>query len=193
MNREKKSRRRVKNNKIIGLLASLAVLFTVGVFGTVAYLTTSTAPVVNTFTPGTVEPSIDEDIENGVKNNVIIENEGNVPVYVRAMVLVSWLDDNRNVHATAPVMGDEKDYIMTLPATDGWVLSGGYYYYNSAVPAKGKTTKLLTDGQLLDTAEIPEGYELSIEIFAQTIQAEPAQAVKEAWGDTAAQLVGATN
>ena len=43
------------------------------------------------------------------------------------------------------------------------------------------TSVLFTDCKLTDTAVVPEGYNLSVEIIASAIQAEPDEAVETAW------------
>ena len=180
MSEMKKSRRKVKNRKISVLLASLALIMMIGVYGTAAYLVSQTEAVTNTFIPGNVDSHVDEDIENGVKNNVTIVNDGNVDAYVRAMVVVTWQDSDGNVYSEMPVEG--RDYSVTIPASNSWKQKDNYYYYTKKVIPKGETYALLTEGQLLtDTAVIPSGYSLSIEILSQTIQADPKDAVESVW------------
>lgn len=180
MSEMKKSRRKVKNRKISVLLASLALIMMIGVYGTAAYLVSQTEAVTNTFIPGNVDSHVDEDIENGVKNNVTIVNDGNVDAYVRAMVVVTWQDSGGNVYSEMPVEG--RDYSVTIPASNSWKQKDNYYYYTKKVIPNGTTDALLTEGQLLtDTAVIPSGYSLSIEILSQTIQADPKDAVESVW------------
>lgn len=180
MSEMKKSRRKVKNRKISVLLASLALLMMIGVYGTAAYLVSQTEAVTNTFIPGNVDSHVDEDIENGIKNNVKIVNDGNVDAYVRAMVVVTWQDSDGNVYSEMPVEG--RDYSVKIPASTSWKQKDNYYYYTKKVIPTGTTDALLTNGQLLtDTAVIPSGYSLSIEILSQTIQADPKEAVQSIW------------
>lgn len=190
--REKRSRRKVKNKKFSVLLASLALIFAVSICGTTAFLIANTDSVVNTFTPGKIDPPVvNEQINDNVKESVTITNKGTVEAYIRAMVLVTWKDSEGNVYGIEPTKGT--DYTMTLPANAKWTKSGNYYYYSGKVSAGADTEALLTQGQLLGTANVPDGYNLSIEILAQSIQADPASAVTEAWGAEAVALVGATN
>lgn len=180
MSEMKKSRRKVKNRKVSILLVSLALIMMIGVYGTVAYLVTQTESVTNTFIPGNVDSHVDEDIENGVKNDVKIVNDGDVDAYVRAMVVVSWQDSAGNIYSELPV--ENQDYSFTIPASNDWKLKDDYYYYTKKVIPDGETTALLTEGTLLtETALIPEGYKLSIEILSQTIQADPKEAVQSVW------------
>lgn len=60
--------------KIQLLILSLLVVTTVTVGGTVAYLTTNTAPVVNTFEPSHVTCEVTENFNGETKSNVNVEN-----------------------------------------------------------------------------------------------------------------------
>lgn len=168
-----------KQNIILILLASLATILMIGALGTVAYLSTSTNEIVNTFIPGTTDIDITEEINGDIKENVSITNDSTVDAYVRALVLVTWKDSSGNVYKELPVLNT--DYSMNYPASDKWALIGNYYYYSDKVIAGSTTEALLTNGKVIGTA--PEGYNLSIEIISQAIQAEPSTAVEEAWPD----------
>ena len=62
------------HKKNLVLLASVAVLLTFAVSGTVAYLVDADGPVVNEFKPATVDITTTDKIENGAKKDVIISN-----------------------------------------------------------------------------------------------------------------------
>ena len=67
--------------------------------------------------------------------------------------------------------------------------SDGYYYYKSKVSADNETSILFTGCKLADGAKAPDGYYLSVEIVAQSIQADGTDAsgnhpVTLAWGAT---------
>ncbi len=181
------SRRRKTKSKASLLLASLLLILAVGVFGSISYLIDTSNVVTNTFIPGDVDPGIKEEFNGLLKQDVVITNTGNVPAYVRAMIVVSWVDTEGNVLSEVPVEGT--DYEMTI--SNQWKSSGEYYYWNGTVTAGGKTGVLIHE--CAPKGEGKEGYSLSVEILTQSIQAEPAQAVIEAWGRTAASLVGATS
>lgn len=159
------------NKKIIlPLLVCLCLTAALGIGSTLAYLTSTPEPVVNTFKAGNVPPTIQETEpkeSNGyVKSNVRVTNNGNVPAYIRAAIIVTWQKDGK-IAPTAPVKGT--DYTMTIGS--GWTTEiDGYYYYNSAVAAKGQTTDLITEAMQIKAHE--DGYQLVIDIVAQTIQAD---------------------
>lgn len=172
-------RRRRRSRKPTLLMLALAILLVAVVGTTIAYLFTNTGSITNTFTPASVTTKITEDFKNNVKDNVQVQNTGDVEAYIRAAVVVTWQDDSGNVYPTAPVEGT--DYTVTYPG-NGWVKhTDGYYYYTSPVAAGASTGILLTDCKPVE-GMTPEDYHLVVEILASAIQSKPANAVTEAWG-----------
>lgn len=179
--RKTATRRHRRNSKPFFLLVALAVVLCAVVGTTVAYLFDNTEPITNTFTPVEVTTEITEDFKNNVKNDVKVTNTGDIDAYIRAAVVVTWQNDDGNVYPTAPVEGT--DYTVSYPG-NGWVKhTDGYYYYTSAVAPNASTGVLLTDCKPVES-KTPDGYHLVVEILASAIQAEPADAVKEAWSVT---------
>jgi len=166
------------NKKRILLVALCVVLVAaLAIGGTVAWLTASSDAVTNTFTPGDVTVEIKETVENNIKKSVQIKNTGNVDAYIRVAVVVNCIDADGNV-----ILGTPSTWI----AASGWTKLGGYYYYNSVVPAGGTTDNLLAgDGVVLKDSD---GNLYSVDILAQGIQAAGGTgntpAVTEAWGVT---------
>lgn len=161
------------------LLAAVIVLLAGAVGGTWAFLVAQSEPVQNNFTYAHVRCTIDEKFENGVKSDVQIQNTGDISAYIRARIVVTWKDTSGNVSAAVPVKNT--DYTITFNETD-WTQQGGYWYCKTAVNPDGFTPKLITECKKTGTA--PKDYDLSVEILADAIQSEPANAVKEAWGYT---------
>lgn len=162
------------------LLAAVIVLLAGAVGGTWAFLVAQSEPVQNNFTYANVSCRIDEKFENGVKSDVKIQNTGDIPAYIRARIVVTWKDANGNVSAV-PVK--DSDYTMTMGT--GWTKgTDDYWYCNTAVDATKFTPELITECKKTDNANAPKDYDLSVEILADAIQSEPANAVKEAWGYT---------
>lgn len=154
---------------------ALALVLTLSVGGTIAYLITDTGPVTNTFTPGNVACEVIEKFNGTTKSDVKIENTGNTDAYIRAAIVINWQDDNGNVVAE-PVL--ENDYTMTLGT--GWIPQNGYYYCTAAdAQNQTKTSQLIVSCAPKGTPK----YHLSVSVLAQAIQAEPNTAVKDAWGD----------
>ena len=174
-----------KSKKKLILLVSLVTLLTVAVSGSLAYLTTSVDPLTNTFTTSGVPISVQESFENNVKNNVMIQNDGNTDAYIRAAVVVTWKDSEGNVYAVKPEAG--VDYQITFPTGTGWVYrtADGFYYYTASVASNNQTGVLLTNCKPLKSAPA-DGYTLCVEIVAESVQAKGVdngvKAVVKAWG-----------
>lgn len=161
------------NSKAVVLLITIAVLLTVTVGGTVAYLAASTPSVTNVFTPGSVVPGIEEDTttEEGVKQDVTIKNNGTVDAYIRAKIVVTWQNAAGNVYPTMPVK--DTDYTIDYGTEKGWTLENdGFYYYNSKVGSGLSTNNLIDSCSPSTPSTAPDGYTLHVEILAQAIQAD---------------------
>lgn len=165
-----------------GLLA-LALAGALAVGGTVAWLSASTSAVTNTFEPGKVETTVVEKIDNSVKDDVKITNTGNVPAYIRAKVVVNWVDETTGaVSASAPVLGT--DYTAGFNLSDGWTQGDdGFYYYRSQVAPDASTGVLLTSCKPVE-GKAPAGCVLSVEVLDEAIQALPDDAFNESWGES---------
>lgn len=161
-----KHMKRMKRKSLL-LVAGIVLMLTIAIGGTIAYLVANTDPVVNTFTPGEVPITIQETFNGTTKSNVYVTNNGNVSAYIRAKIIVTWKDKDGNVSAIKPVLGT--DYSMSTGG--GWTKeSDGFYYYSVFVGA-GKSTGYLINSCTRIGAP-PAGYDLSVEIIAESIQAE---------------------
>lgn len=164
------------------VLACSAIVLLIGFAGgSLAYLFTHTDSITNTFTPAEVDVTIQEAFDHQKKKeNVHFQNTGDVPVYMRARLVINWTDANGKIVPAVP-----ENYTYTedgLPsATDtDWVQRGNYYYYTKAVQP-GESTTNLVDRITATTPNDPEYY-LLVDVLVETIQATPTQAVQEAWG-----------
>lgn len=162
------------------LVVSLLALLLVVAGGTLAWLTAQDS-VSNTFTPAHVSCEVKETFDGTTKSDVSIKNTSDIPVYIRASIVVTWKDSSGNVYGQLPVAGT--DYNMDIAAA-GWVLKDGYYYCTSPV-AVGANTPVLINSCTEVSANAPEGnYHLSVEVIAEAIQSQPDRAVEDAWGVT---------
>lgn len=157
------------NKKWTALLVCAALLLTITVSGTVAYLVDKTNALVNTFSPTHVTTDVTDEMDGNTKKNVTIKNTSNIPVYMRVAVVANWYDADRNI--VAP-------WTDNLSVNAGWKKTGGYYYYTKPVDA-GAAMELFNS---YTATGGPEGAHLEMDIIAQVIQAEPTSAVQEAWG-----------
>jgi len=148
------------------LIAVLLFAASVGIGSTLAYLTDSTAQIVNTLLPGTVPPSVQEEFDGTVKQNVRVRNDGNISAYIRAYAVISWKDGEGNLAPEQPVAG--RDYTIEW-SDSGWKKEGAYFYCLHAVDPGEMTPVLIR--QVIQK-ENRDGYDLVVEIVAQTIQSE---------------------
>ena len=171
------------------LLLALALLTGLGVRASVAYLADRTAEKKNEFTYGRVTSSVNETFEeefgDPVKRNVSLRNTGNTPAYLRALLVVTWKDENGVVLSTLPV--EDEDYEIDVTLAKHWILKdegfGSYIYYRYPVDPGESTSELIDMVRQNTHATAPENgtYKLSVEIVVDAVQAYPADAVKEAW------------
>lgn len=180
-----------------------AVVALVGVGGALAWLTVSHS-LENVFGVGTVDPDINEGFNNTVKSNVFVTNNGTVDAYLRARVDIYWVDANGRIMSDMPISGtdytiewggastDGSSWVYeeggTVPANalaDGyWVLaSDGFYYWSLAVEPESQTKNLIDKAEQAGTG-YSDGRKLVVDVASQAIQANPADAVEEAWGVT---------
>ena len=163
---------------------ALALMLVLSVGGTVAYLSTTTGSVINTFTPTPVECTVVEDpFDQGkstLKTNVSVQNTGKADAHIRATIVVTWQDAAGNVYGQVPVKGEGKDYVLEINDT-GWEKGTDGYWYCIAAGSPDTQTAVLIDSCTALTSL--DGYTLNVEILAQAIQAEPDAAAIAAWGE----------
>lgn len=170
-----------KARKTATLLVAIVLLLGVAVGTTVAYLIDRTNEIKNEFEYAKTDVTVTEEFNGTAKSNVKVQNNSNIPVYIRATYAVNWVDAFGNIVTPDP---DEYVYQLDVNPDNKWVQGkGGYYYYPTPVQPNG-----LTDGSLLNckVTKQPENpaYTLNVEILATAIQSEPADAIYEAWGVT---------
>ena len=163
---------------------ALVLMLVLSVGGTVAYLSTATGSVINTFTPTPVECTVVEDPFNQgkstLKTNVSVQNTGKADAHIRATIVVTWQDAAGNVYGQVPVKGEGKDYVLEINDT-GWEKgTDGYWYCIAAGSPDTQTAVLIESCTALTSLD---GYTLNVEILAQAIQAEPDAAAIAAWGE----------
>lgn len=181
-------------SKLLTTLLILLLLASLAAVPMYAKYIKQTNEIKNTFSHvDTSGPEIEEKFENNIKENVYVSvGETKYPVYVRATIVITW---KKEVEVTDedgnPVIGEdgepmkdyivysvlpdsEKDYKLTLKLTEnGWVYNeaDGFYYYTQPVESKGTTGVLIERCEQRTPFNPPEGYFLSVEIIAQTVQA----------------------
>lgn len=193
-------RRRSQHKKQQHLtIAIIAILCCIISCVSLAFLFTKTGSIKNEFDNAYVACQV---LENGpggngefdwqTKTNVRIKNTGNVQSYIRAAVVVTWMsesEDQTSVTAIKPEIGS--DYAMTYASNANWIKgSDGYWYYTVPVN-EGDETSVLIESCVCNVTP-PEGYYLSVEIVASSIQSAPETVVKEQWSSGISDVDGTT-
>lgn len=179
---------KASRKKSLVLMASILLILAISVGGTLAYLATHTGDVENTFTPATPDTEITETLTDAVKSDVAVKNTGEVDMYIRARYFVVWRHNGQIV--TKP---DNVSIAITPPDDMQWVKGAdGYWYYPHPVAPDSSTSNLIDKAEVTGLLE-GDGYTVDLEILSQAIQAEPAQAVKDAWGSDVASVVYGIN
>lgn len=172
-------RRHKRRSKKTGMLF-LSLLLVIGmvVGGTVAWLSTKSAPITNTFLPSKVACQVQEEFNSttGVKTNVNVENTGDTQAFIRVK-LVTYRTNDQGQH----IGGTASLPTFTLGAN--WVLYDGYYYYTLPVaPGERPETNLTDSMTLTGSYTDADGGKQAIDVMAEAIQSVPEAAVKAAWG-----------
>ena len=152
------------------LLIAVLLLITTAVGSTAAFLVTKTEPVEESFAYAQVSCQ--------VTDALAVQNTGTAQAYIRASYAVNWLDGEGHIAAAAP----EGYSCGLLENQDDWTEGGdGYFYYPYPVAPGDEAPSLLTC-----SVSYPEdpAYTLSVEVVAEAIQSDPAEAAAEAWGVT---------
>lgn len=151
--------------------------------GSLAYLVAKPEPLTNRFQPGYVPVEPEEVLENGIKKDVAFTNLGNTNARMRAQVVFAWKNANGQIYPKLPIPGS--DYTIQFNTAD-WTLARDGYWYCSADVAPGQRSPIfISRCQKADIASVPSGFDLSVQILVQAIQADSA-AVSDAWPDAPA-------
>jgi len=165
----------------LALILSIVLILILVVGGTISFVVANSLSVKNNFERTYVESEVNSDLS--------VTNLGNTEAYIRAAIVVNWMDADGNVRGIAPVAG--ADYELSVN-TEDWYLDNttGFYYYKPIVEVNGvtgDTTDILVSDVTLKV-KAPEGYELTVEVVAEAIQATGTKngtpAYSDAWGIT---------
>ena len=127
---------------------------------------------------GVLTINVSDPVVDGYRHSYTLsnQNDSNLPVYVRAAVLVNWQDSEGNLWAVPPKEGT--DYIIEYTTC---TKLGDYYYYNGSCEPND-AFQISVD--LAANAKPPVGYSLHVKILAEGIQGVPENAASDAWGVT---------
>ena len=177
---KKGGRAKVYMSRTTALLIAIVMIVGAAIGSTVAYLIARSDSMVNSFTYATVSCAVTENVTATSKSGVQVQNTGTTDAYIRADVVVNWIDADGKILPTPP---EGCSYAIRLNPDGKWTQGVDEFYYYWTPVAPGEST----EGSLVNcTASVPagSGYKLSVEILATAVQSDPAKAVTEAWGVT---------
>ena len=165
-------------SRLAAMTVATVLLLALTIGGTVAWLTSKTNDITNTFTPSKVMCAVSEifDEDTGVKSNVNVTNVGDTDAFIRVK-LVTYRTNAEGKH-----IGGVAE-VPTFDPGAGWVKYGDYYYYTKPVAPGAKPEKdLIKSIQLASGYSDADGGYQAMDVMAEAIQSQPAEAVGEAWG-----------
>lgn len=174
-----KTRRRGSLKKLVLAAVTAVAMSILTLSSTVAYILTNSESISNVFEPSKVSCQISESFDGITKSNVKVLNTGEAPVYIRVKLLPQWYgSDSENIVAKTA-------WTPVFTPGSGWVQGAdGFWYYTSPVAPGSGTVDLISSITLLqDDVTL---YQQALEIIASCIQAEPDDAVLEAWAGVTA-------
>lgn len=165
-----------RGGRVTALTVALALILTVAIGGTIAWLVTKTDSITNTFQPSQVTCAVEESFDGKVKTDVNVKNTGDIDAFIRVKLVTYRTNDDGQHIGGAATLPD-----FTLGA--GWVEYDGYYYYTLPVaPNATPATNLANKMTLTETYTDADGGHQSIDVMAEAIQSVPEEAVGKAWG-----------
>lgn len=153
----------------------LAAALLVSLCGTVlAYMFRQTAPIDNPFEPAKVDCEVIEVTNNPIteKSSIKVQNTGTIDAYLRVRLVTYWVDGEGNV------AGKASPPLSVTPTSDWITGPNNTFYYKSPVNPTEFTSELL-NGNI--TLKQDGDYRQVIEVFAEAIQSQPADAVTSSW------------
>ena len=161
--------------KRVILVLALVLLALCGT--TFALMLRQTETLNNQFAPAEVSCKVVESYTHPTKDSIKIQNTGNIDAYLRLRLVTYWVNGDGNI-----VFGT-----ATIPSFDlgeNWIAGGDNTYYYKTPVAPGNRTGELLESVITLQEDAENGKYQVIEVFADAIQSEPADAVTESWGVT---------
>lgn len=184
---DKQQNKRTTRYSLLLWLILILLLLGASVGGAAAYLSASRGPLVNTLV-------VDEHPTITVNDDTITVQDPGYAVYLRAAVMVNWKNtSNGNLLAEVPTEGT--DYNLSL-GTNWFLHTDGFYYYKDKMFDGENDANMPLPAFTLNPITTKTGYELTMKIAAQTVQAVGTtdtgdkDAVEDAWGVTPQQITG---
>ncbi len=150
---------------IMKIALSILLVAVVLVGGTLAYLVTQTELLTNTFAVVDIDTEIEETPGegSGSEKKPTVQNNSNVPVYVRAIAVVTTEEGS-----SVPVSDADVRIKYSYDGTK-WVKNGDYYYYTEPVASDASTYKLF-DGVEVNITDT--GAKFAVYVYHESVEAK---------------------
>ena len=155
------------------ILVAVLVVAVAIVTNTSAYMRKETTTVNNNFVPAIVDCVINETFTDNVKSSIMVQNTSDVPAYIRLRVVSYWVDEN------GAIQHEQSDSVQFNYDVTNWIkdTDNDTYYYTGIVDVDAQVELLKASYTLTTKNNL---YQV-VDIFAEAIQADPADAVIAAW------------
>lgn len=164
----------MNNKKYLAAILCVILVLAVSGIGVIAYMFRETDETDDAIPTAKVSCKVSETLAGNAKTGITVKNTGNIEAYIRVRLVAYWTDGQGNrVYRTASV--PSFDYDATAWLADA---ENDTYYYRTRIAAGASTENLLKSQIVL--AQNGEYY-LTVEVFAEAIQAEPSDAASSAW------------
>lgn len=164
----------MNNKKYAAAILCIILILAVGGAGVVAYMFRETDETDDTVPTARVSCDVSETLAGNAKSEITVKNTGNIEAYIRVRLVAYWTDEQGNrAYRTASVPSFDYDASAWLADAEN-----DTYYYRTRVAAGTSTENLL--GSQIVLARDGE-YFLTVEVFAEAIQAAPSDAAASAW------------
>ncbi|MFI3228001.1 MAG: hypothetical protein R3Y09_11440 [Clostridia bacterium] len=181
---------------VVAFVLSLVLLISLPTTGVMAWLATQTQAVTNVFKGVIFDLTVTENFTNGdtIKEDVYIENTGDVAMYIRVKLSAQALVNEDDVVGRPVVEADTEntlsggyrytaldvddfDIVFEDLDEDGddtntgyWFQVGNYYYYSELVEP-GEKVLFINEATLNDDIEFENEYTPSLVVMADGVQA----------------------
>ena len=173
----RRSGKTARKGRLTAMIVSVVLILALAIGGTIAWMSTKTDSVVNTFNPSQVTCRVEEEFNGETKTNVNVTNTGDISAFIRVK-LVSYRTNEAGQHIGGVAKAPSFDFGA------GWVRYGDYYYYTKPVaPGATPAANLAEAIELVKDYADADGGHQSIDVIAEAIQAGPEAAVQAAWGN----------
>lgn len=169
-----RKKRNMLSKSALSAICFLLILFC-GIGGTLAFIVAKTDSITNVFTTAKVNLDVQESFDGTVKSEIVVNNKGDAQIYVRVKLITYRVDENGN-----PIGGEAT--IPTFTLGSNWKLIGNCYYYLAPLGTGESTSDLLATSIELKEYDDANGGKQVVEVLSEAIQANPLDAVEEAWG-----------